>query len=171
METFKICNDLDWCLSQLHGNAKLAVAISHEHAHNNRLISKSKFYCFKNSEIIYDYALKFLVRKDFPHLKQLNAFIGMTSASGFIKKWHIISRVEPQYTYSPKVYGILTIENVGVTYIAWFTIALSTFLVFFLEMFIHKMAIKPNSSRIWKLIEMFINSDRHFWLKNKCYWK
>lgn len=171
LEKFKICNDLDRCLSQVDGNPKLAVAISREHAHNNRLISNSKFYCFRNSEIIYDYALKFLVRKDFSYLAQLNSFIGMTSASGLIEKWHINSRIKSQYTHSTKEYGILTIENIGVTYLGWFAIALCTILVFFVEILVHKMAKKPNARRIWKLIEMFINSDRHFWLKNKCYWK
>lgn len=39
-------------------NPKLAVAISREHAHNNRLNSDRTFYCFE-SEIIYEYSLEF----------------------------------------------------------------------------------------------------------------
>lgn len=73
------------CLSQLHQNSKLAVAISREHAYASRL--PSQLYCFDKEHIIYNYALTFLVRKDFRYLNELNRFVRAASAGGLIEKW------------------------------------------------------------------------------------
>lgn len=83
---FKICEDLNVCLKQLNQNQQLAIAISREHVRNSH--SNLHVFCFEQSDMIYDYALKFLVRKDFPYLNEFNEFIRMTSARGLIKKWH-----------------------------------------------------------------------------------
>lgn len=97
VENFKVCDDLNFCLNQLVQNSQFAVAISREHARNCHLMSTSQIYCFKNNEIIYDYAKSFLVRKDNLHLDKLNEFIRMSSASGLIEKWRL------SFTY-PKGY-------------------------------------------------------------------
>lgn len=171
LKKYKICADLDFCLSQLEKNSKLAVALSREYALNNRLISNSKFYCFEKSEIIYNYALKFLVRKDFSYLKELNTYFSMTASNGLIEKWYSACRIRSRVEHNERKYGILTIEYFQMTYFEWLCIEMATILILLIEMLVYKESRKPNPSRIWILIDMFIDSDRHFWLKNKCYWK
>lgn len=50
------------------------------------LISNCQLRCF--DEVIYEYVLKFLIRRDFAFMKELNKFIQIASASGLIKKWY-----------------------------------------------------------------------------------
>lgn len=78
---FKICQSFDECLSEIEKSSKCALATSHEYIIKNCEIFASK-YCFKNPEIIYNYALKFLVSKDFSYLKELNRFIDLANAGG-----------------------------------------------------------------------------------------
>lgn len=170
IENFEICTNLDFCLSQLEWKSKLAVAISREHAYNNQLISASKFHCFKNSEIIYGYSLKFLIREDFKYLNNLNKFIQMASTAGLVERWRTESQIRSKYKHIEKIYGFLTFENFYVPYIEWFVLEISVTLILLLELLVHRKVRQANHSRIWTLIEMFIDPFRHFWLENKSFW-
>lgn len=169
-ENFEVCKNLDFCLSQLEWNSKLAVAISREHAHNNLLISASKFHCFENSEIIHGYSLKFFVRKDFKYLNNLNEFIQMACTTGLVKKWRIESQIRSKYKHIEKIYGFLTFENFYESYFQWFVLEISIILILLLERLVHRKVRQAKHLRIWTHIEMFIDPFRHFWLENKGFW-
>lgn len=165
IEKFKICDNLDTCLRQLHDNAKFAVAISREHALNSHLISASQLYCFEKSEIIYNYHLKFLLHTKFPYKTEMNRFIRMASANGLIAKWHSSTRIKVPQQFAEKVYGVTMIDEL----ILWFYMLISMFLVLLLEIFIHN-RMQNSELKLWKSIDMFIDPHRHFWLKNKGSW-
>lgn len=161
LTNFKICDNLDQCLSRLSGNPKLAVAISREHTQNNRLISASQFYCFE-SEKIYEYDLNFLVSKNIHFLKDLNKFIQRAIDSGLIKKWHSDNQIRIPYKYINTIHGQLD----GVFLICSIMIVVVIF-IFIFEKIVYTKVRSPNASRYWKFIEMLIDPDRHFWLGNE----
>lgn len=151
----------------------MTVATSREYTRNSQLISTFQIYCFKDTEIVYDYALSFLVHKEFLHLKQLNEFIQMASASGLIERWHLSSRARHTSTYESgdDNTGFLTFDKViGVIITNLINVVLS-FAIFALEIIVHKKAHEPNPKRFWTFTEMLINSERYFWNENNCYWK
>lgn len=171
LERFKVCTDLDICLSQLDRNDRLVVAISREHALNSRLISTSQIYCFKNPETIYDYTLSILMHENFPLSKELDEFIRIASASGLIKRWRLVSRIRNVPKYDANEIGILKLDSLFGLLVIYFRMVFLLFITFCLELIVHKMVKKFNSSKMWMHIEMLIDSDRHFLLENKCYWK
>lgn len=158
---FKICNNLDQCLSRLSGNPKLAVAISREHVQNNRFISTSQFYCFE-SENIYEYDLNFLVGKNIPFSKDLNEFIRRVIESGLIKKWHSDSQIRIPNKYINTIH-----EQLDGVFLICYTMIVVVIFIFILEKIVYTKVRSPNTSRYWKFIEMLIDPDRHFWLENQ----
>lgn len=153
-------------MNQLKHNPKLAVATSRERAFNSRSIISMHLYCFEKSEVIYEYALKFLVRKDFPYLSELNWFIGQASASGLIEKWRIDSSARFQYTYN-EINNQLTLQDGFGINIILLSCLLCATICLFIERFIHKKLKTLNPSRFWQFAEMIIDPDRHFLLETK----
>lgn len=163
LRNFKLCENLDVCLSRLLREPKLAVAISYEHAQNSHLILSTDIYCFERSEIIYDYALKFLVRKDFGHLHQLNAFIKAASSSGLIEKWRLDNRIKSQVENGKTSYfKTMNMDELQGYFVVCAIMVTVNFVVFLLEKYIHNKVREPNHSRLWNIVEMIINPDRHF---------
>lgn len=164
LDKFQFCDDINLCLSQLDQNSKLAVTISRERTLNFK--SSSKF-CFEYPETIYEYPITFPVRRHFPYLKELNKFIQMASASGLIWKWRVDNQIQTDYTTKENTYQHLTLGNYYGFFIILCIILLIDLAILLLEIFAHKKARMPNPSRFWIIVEMIIDSDRHFWLENK----
>lgn len=168
VNNFKICPNLNQCLSQLEVNTKLAVAVSSEYAHS---MSISQFYCFDNSEIIYEYAIKFLVHKNSHYLKDLNEFIQRVIESGLRDKWLSDIKYRTAHTLAESVVtgGINGQEGMngfqGMVYV-WCIMMIIIFSMFLLEKIVYKKVRSSNSSRSWEFIQMLIDPDRHFWLEN-----
>lgn len=169
LNNFKICTNLDECLSQIDVNPKLAVAISLAHASNSYLISSSQLYCFNNLDIIYEYAMKFLVNKNFTYFEKLNDFIGMASAGGLIEKWYSDGRIRAPYKHVERVYGHFLMEQMNGILIIWSIAVMIAIISFLNEFFVFMKSRAPNPSRLWIISEMLIDPDRHFWLESK--WK
>lgn len=146
---------LDECLSQLDWNLKLAVALSHEHAMNSRLISISQLHCF--DEVIYDYALKILVQRDFAYTKELNEFIQMASAGGLIKQWHKNNKIRSKYKYEQEISPQITAEKSFGFAIIWLILMMSVILFAFFEQIVYKKARAQNPSRFWIMIDLIID--------------
>lgn len=169
MNYFKICDNLDQCLSRLSGNPKLAVAISRERAYNSLLILASQIYCF-DSEIIYEFDLKFLVNKNSTILTDLNEFIQSAIESGLIKKWRFDNQmIKLPCKYIQKVYGQLNLEHHFGMIIIWGLMITFVFFVFLLERVVYRKVRSSNAARYLKFIEIAIDGERHFWLETK--WK
>lgn len=146
------------------------MAVSHEYFQyfkKRHLFTAAEIYCFENSEIIYEYAPKLLVRNGFPFLKELNKFLEMISECGVINKWlsdnyfrtskKKVNKVYYRFTMS-NVYGLLLIGALDIFF---------TVIVFIFEKIVHKKTREPNTSRFWKMIEMLIDPDRYFLLGNR----
>lgn len=171
LEKFTVCNDLDLCMSQLERNANLAVAVSRKHAHNSHLISISEIYCFEKFETIHEYALKFLLRKDFQLLDELNQFIQMASAGGLIEKWRSVSKIRSQAPNVRQFDGIIRLDTYYGIFIIFFTFYAHVIAFMVFEKVISKKAREPNPSCFLLFIEMVIDPYRHFWTESILLWK
>lgn len=158
---------MDQCLAQLIDDSKLAVAISIAHAYDSSPISPSQIYCFDGSETIHDYTLKFLVRKNFTYMNQLNAFIQMSSEGGLIKKWYSNSSGRTRDEHFKQLdkqinlkhfHGLLAVEILMKAF---------TICMFLFEKYVYMKMQMLQPHRLWVFVEMIIDPDRHFMLENK----
>lgn len=150
----------------LDKNADLAVAVSLEHARNNKLIPMSEIYCFENGEQIWKYPTKILVRNDFPLLNELNAFINQAISNGLMEKWLTKTWSRPDYLQEDDDNGQITIANFSGFFVLWICLSIVPTAVCLIEKTIARFANKSNPSRISLLLEMLIDGERHFLLQN-----
>lgn len=156
LEKYKICKNLDECLAQLEQNSRLAVAISREHAHNYRLNLPTQFYCFRELEIIHEYSLTFLIRKDSPYLKKMNEFIQMAVTGGLIEKWRTDDKIRNKYNSNKNFFHQIVIENFGGFFIIWISIKMLIICTLIIEKVVYSKVNKPNPSGLWILLDRFI---------------
>lgn len=171
LKNFVVRDDPNSCLSQLVRNPKLAVAISREYAHNGHLISNSRVHCFENFETVHEYALKFLMRKDFLHQSKMNRFIQMASAGGLIEKWRKSGKVLPKRQNLKRFYRTISMKHFYGIFLLIIILCVHASLLFILEIIVYKKAHERDSFRIWLIIEMIIDPYRHFWCENVLFWK
>lgn len=167
MENFELCGNLDVCLNFLQEDSKLAVAVSREHAINHQLNSFSPIYCFKRSETIYKYTLKFLMQKDFPYMNELNQFIRRVDAAGLIVKWHSDCNNPNFPKRKQKFYRQIKLQSFYGVFLIWFALQLLTLITFIFEKIIYKKLKAHRPSRFWIFADMFIDPERHFLLETK----
>lgn len=166
LKNVEICDNLDLCLSELQRNLKVALNISRKHAYKSYSESQFEFYCFKE-ESIYEYALILLVRKDFPFLNELNGFIQMASSSGIIEKWHSNDQTRIHLKHKEKMFKQLKMINFIGLYCVWWILLILTFFTVIWERLVYEKVSSSNKSKFWIILEMAIDSVRHFWLENK----
>lgn len=153
-------------LQHLHWNDKLAVAVSLETVKNDDFISKLNLFCFNGPNRIYEYPLKILAKKHFPHMVKLNRFLEMASESGLIVKWlkgfnFDVSEKEPLYQYVAvefETFLVLIVITTCMQIIAFFVIILERRAY----MKIHTQTDTPT----WRFIDKTINPDRYFLMEN-----
>lgn len=149
-------------------NPKLAVALSREHIRWIRKNTDLEFFCFEKPEIIYSFPMKFLVHTNFTFRNELDEFIKAASASGLIEKWRSIAGAQSNHGNNTegRTNGLLTLEHVYVALGAWVATWSYQFLVLLTENVVYKQVrnSKGKRRRFWKLIEMIIDPDRHFFL-------
>lgn len=166
IESFKICKNFDFCLSQLNENSKLAVAISSENVRKIRSNSTSQIYCFDKLESLHSYALTFLMRNGFNYTQQLNTFIRRASISGFVEKWRSNSNSQTRYKREEKVYNQFYLKQLYGFQIIGIALGSMAVSILFLERLIHVKARKSSSSQFWLSIEKLIDTERRFMIKN-----
>lgn len=165
LDNFKVCENTELCLSWLHQNQKLAVALSREQSRMIQSRGDFGISCFEKSETIYEYSVKFMVREEFPYLNELNNFIRMASSAGLIEKWRSNIRIKAHSKYSKRIHHKLRAESFyGIIMLVCGEYVLVV-IIFFLEIIIHKKVKALNSYRFWNYAEMFVNPERYFCLK------
>lgn len=171
IEKFEICDDLKLCLKKLHQNSNLAVAVSRELARDGHFRLAPQLYCFQKSEIIYDYLLKFLVRKHFPYLHELNDFVRTASESGLIEKWHTPNLNRNIINVEPIECNGIAMSDFIVLVVIYILLKIGSFFLLFLEKLVYKNVRKRNASgmwlKFWLYAEMAIDPDRHFFKEMK----
>lgn len=145
------------------------MAILREYADNIQRNMHYKLYCFENSDMIYNYAMKFFVRKDFPHLNELNAIIKRASAAGLIEKWRLNSQIKSKYKQNNEVnaYHINSIPDFYGMLLVYDCVLVIGILMLPFELLVYRMKRTANSSRFWMYAEMAIGPDRLILLENK----
>lgn len=148
-------------LDQLKLNDKLAVAASYE-------LSRSKtkhIYCFDNENIIYEYSLKMLVRKDFSLLRDLNNFLRGASEGGLIEKW-----LENYRSLGAKKDHIeftgFKLESIYFLLCVCVAFLILAFLAIIVERTTFRNNEIPNAKPFWRYVEMIISPYRYFYQRN-----
>lgn len=162
IQNFEICDNFDRCLSQLEQWPNLAIGISRAYVRNKYY---PQVYCFERKETLYEYSLKFLTQKDFPYMKELNRFVEMANAAGLIEKW--AKSVPIQSVKQENSYSRLKTDNFIGVYILMVFGYFLIFGIFLFERYAYKKARERSSSKIWATIDMVIDGNRYFMLKNK----
>lgn len=137
LKIFEECDNWDRCLYELGQNSKVAVGMLQAYELYSRSISSSQMYCFEKSEIIYEYALKFLMRHDFPYLNELNRFIGIASAAGLIEKWNSYDQMKIQQSRKTYAYSHIKLESFYGVYVIWISAQIAIILLFAFEKFVY----------------------------------
>lgn len=176
LQNFEIFNDPNIYLKRLEWDNKLAVAVSREQMRNDETLSGMHIYCFKNPNHIYEYPMRILTTKKFRHLSQLNRFIEMISESGLIGKWlrgiqfGQFGEKKSQIKYSEVDMEVIWVLMVIIAILMLF----STYVLYVERAMDKRDKNKPNA-RIWRIIKMLIDPDRHFFMDdlyhydtNKC---
>lgn len=119
--------------------------------------------------MIYEYSLRFLTRRGFPYLNELNRFIELANMGGLIEKWHSDSTrsLKDSSSHNQLSYRPLNLINLRGILIICSILAMPPFIVLILEYFVHKNATAKNPSRRWLMLQLIIDADRHFFLDKK----
>lgn len=143
----------------------MAVAVSREYAWNTRFLGRSAVYCFENSEAIYNYALKILMKSDFPLANELNKFIKYATEGGLIVKW--VKDNQVQHKRGKELVNVipLGVPHFNGVLIIYAGLWIFTFLIAIGEQVIYRQARKPNCAKFWIYAEMAIDADRHYLLR------
>lgn len=113
-QRYRVCSNIDICLSELITNTKLAVALSRQHALNNRAVDKSHIFCFDRKHDIYSYSVSIIATYDFPLLSRIDYVIRLLYEGGLIFRWKEANPYEefrlanillPQFSLVPKDSG------------------------------------------------------------------
>lgn len=157
------CSNIDDCLAHLRDNERFAVAVSHRHAMTNPKLSYSMIYCFTDREQIYRYPVSMLIKKDHAMLDAINEHIQRAVEGGLLVKWlkDIDGKLNKMIDadLGPKK---LTIEHISTAFMLYTIFGSLAVVAFIVELIVHPRASRPGASRIWKIVDMLIDGDRHF---------
>lgn len=93
------------------------------------------------------YPIQILVRKDFPLLDQLNAFIHAISANGLIMKLLAGTRSRSEYQYLEQEFEAVNMDSLKLVFIYWNYLFTLPFLIFIAENVILHIAEKSNQNQ------------------------
>lgn len=150
-------------LHELEWNDKLAVGVSLGNMQNDEIMSRLNLYCFDRLNHIYEYPLKILASKRFQFMVQLNRFIEMANEAGLTVKWLKGIRFGPISEEKPLFeYAVVSIEVFIVFLIIIFSMFVFTVFVFTIEKITFNKIHSENITKLWKFVDMMINSKRYF---------
>lgn len=163
MNEFEILEDPNEFIDDLKWNDKLAIAISYTKVRNDRSLFSSSF-CFDNFNSIYGYSLKFLMRKDFALINELNEFILRATDSGLINKWLKGKRFET-LKEKPQQFRNISIGISSIIVLLFICTGMLVFAlsIFIIERIVHK-KIQVKNTGFFKYVDMTIDSNRYFLL-------
>lgn len=163
LERFQLCDNIDVCLNQLKFKNDLAVAVSNEYVKISESFVNAEIYCFGNMNEMYEYDLKFLIRKNFKLFKKFNEFIGASQGAGLINKWLKLSQRRPKMRQSNRKLYIIEAHS------GWLIacgMLLGATVTFFVEHLVYRNISKSKPTKLWKFFDFLINPNRYFFLNN-----
>lgn len=168
MSRFQIVKHPSDYLREIELNDKLAIALPREmllFRTGNESDMIQNIFCFDHPNNIYESPLQLLMRKKFEFSNDLNKFIWYAKESGLIAKWLMDKRSikgkEPQFKYEA-----LKADSFTIPIMLYSCILAMAVIAFITEVIVYKKIRTSNSLAIWRYIEMMINPDRLFYLKD-----
>lgn len=162
---YTICSNIDEYLSQLAHNDRLAVAVSRKHAYKNLNIPLGEIHCFEDTEHFNGYPVSMFIPRGHPLKSKINERIQWSVEGGLIKKWALDSqpRFKKSILYS-KHPVVLTLGHISLALLLYLIFFCLSCVAFIAEIVIFRMNKRPHTSRLWKILSMLIDGDRHFLL-------
>lgn len=158
LKEFQICFDLQSCFDKLEMNTDVALAISFEWT--NGLTSGA--FCFGQTHSIFEYELKFIVRKEFSFCEELNTFIGDALSSGLIGKW-LRDHQKKHHFQIEDPFSCVKVDNFLGIWKMYLTMNTLIILLFIVEKIVHNRVRQSKTiSWFWLFVENFISPDRCF---------
>lgn len=143
-------------------NANVALATSMERA--NGLSSGA--FCLGKTHSIFEFELKFFVRKEFPFREELNKFIGDALHSGLIGKWLRDHQKKSHFQIEEKGSDV-KMEHFFPVWMIYLTVNIVVILLFIAEKIVHNRVRQSRTiSWFWLFAENFISPDRCFLLED-----
>lgn len=142
-------------------NSDVALATNLERANE---LSSSGAFCFGQSHSIFEYELKFFVRKVFPFRDEFNKFIGDALCAGLIGKWRRDHQKMGHFQTMETVTDV-NVEKLTGVWIILFTLNAVAILQFVIERIVYSRVRQPKTiSWFWMFAEILISPDRCFLL-------
>lgn len=148
------------------------MAISRERIKSVGRRSISRAFCLERNDVIYEYALKFIVRNDFPFIDELNAFISAAKSSGLIGKWLTDTQMKNHFytDFSRPMISRFNFEEMSGIWVLLFFLFSFDIFVFISEKIIRNQVQHHDQlSTFWNFAELLIDSDRHYLLDDLRY--
>lgn len=163
MKEFQICSDLQSCFDKLGLNTDVALATNVERANE---LSSSGAFCFgQSSHSIFEYELKFFVRKVFPFRDEFNKFIGDALRAGLIDKWRRDHQKIGGHFQTMETVTDVNVEKLTGVWIIICILNAVAILQFVVERIVYSRVRQPKTiSWFWMFAEILISPDRCFLL-------
>lgn len=160
LHKFKVVEDAGEHIQKIDRHGNLAVAVPRTFVQSKRFNQGDQVFCFNSPDNIYDYALKFLMRKDFPLAEKLNEFIKDTSEYGIITKW--LNEYRYKTGKQTKLeYQTFNEQHISVAWTLFLSLQIFAFCILLVEILVHK-KVQQLSVPFWRVLEMIIDPHRHF---------
>lgn len=168
LSRFRIVKHPSDYLREIELNDKLAIALPREmllFRTGNESDLIRNIFCFDHPNNIYESPLQLLMRKKFEFSNDLNKFIWYAKESGLIAKW-LMDRRSIKGEELQLKYEALKADSFTIPIMLYSCILTMAVIVLITEVIVYKKVRTLNSLAVWRYIEMMINPDRLFYLKD-----
>lgn len=143
----------------------MALAISQRHAMFNPIISRHLIYCFQFPEHLYSLPLTMQMPYEHPLLPKVNQMVQMALEGGLFVKWN--NDIKRYYTnlnrlHRPHGPRQLTLEHIFPAIVILAIGSGLSILLFLIEILVNRQARRRRCGRLWKILSMLIDGQRHF---------
>lgn len=166
IDNYHTCPDIVECLEQLEINEELAVAVSRQHAMNNRKVANWKIHCFSGRNTINSYPVTMLIKEDIsPMTNRINMIIQSLVEGGFLDKWATDSRINGERPTQCEIN--LEVKHIMFAIILFVCFASLSIVAFFVEIFIHQKLKKNQHAIVWQYAQRIVDGKRYLLLPEK----
>lgn len=158
IQNYEICNEIDFCLSRLISDEKLAVAVSKQYVKSIPI--QNQIFCFETIERIQAYHKSILIRDDSIFAAVINEAINNLFNSGIIFKWLNEYRLEELVTTEE---ARMDDALIGIIVLIGAMLIMSC-IAFYCEIVTFKKYREENPNNFWKYAEMLIDGKRHLFV-------
>lgn len=170
IRNFKICPDLNECLTDTIRNNRLAVAAPRKHVLHSPLQFDRYLYCFAENESIQRYSTAFFVTASLmaEHrelFEQINRYIQLTLEGGLLLQWTSEAQMQQKTQTLVAVETVqMTFDRIFLPLFLYVTLSVMAIFAFGLELAVSAKCKQRNAHRFWRIVSRAIDGKRHYLL-------